>query len=666
MKGKQDEKQASFSRMAEWTEHMFYSLAKEESAQRIRQLAEYHRAAARALDGLEKKVSACRGGKLLNQQTRTLRILCDGFRQMEGDLGGKYKIYLRGCGNAGKSTLLNALLALDEETGSRIGRLPMTFTIDTFTDELPADRAEIRRVGPDGRCRIEPMSRESALRAEEEESEAFKRSKEACDAQIQKQTQGVFLEDEKADITWSVYERKLLRTTIREVRRGIGENTAFQNCVLIDTPGLSQELRFTNVIDDVKEYEIDGIIWVISSEQLFSDATLDSYREEMKTFSRIYSGGKVIAVVNMYGSGPDFQKGGRKWERFRKKAEAFYCGETGRGEVRFDEVVCVNAKLAYEANLTGDRAQMEASNLPALRAKINQMFVERTSEAYHQEKKEKVETFLDNLYRDVGACRDELQQKADARDEQRTKIESLAGACKGRLSEDLETALSRWLPQVRNNINRNLERLQSLQNASNQESSRFLREEIVQTDAFERQIREVVERNLEASYQTFYENRILCVIRSCLSERFALQSFERAAGRFQAEQAVGNLNIRFELDSLRWDNVLSSAYQNGFGLMGKIGGLFSGIKEIFRPLEDRVYEHVESELRYRMRSISIDATLQTYTDQFLRFLDNSMKEECGAYEDICGIIAFEENFLNDREHMTWKEIHFNHLIRTGG
>ena len=79
-----------------------------------------------------------------------------------------------------------------------------------------------------------------------------------------------------------MYKKHLIKTKIREIKWGIGRNDFFHNCVLIDTPGLSQELRFTNVIEDVKNYEVDGIIWVISSGTLAKKEGVDAYKEALK------------------------------------------------------------------------------------------------------------------------------------------------------------------------------------------------------------------------------------------------------------------------------------------------------------------------------------------------------------------------------------------------
>ncbi len=654
--------QEPYAIMADWTEQMYRSLEKMKSAKMIDQLILYHREAARKLDGLSAELSKYNGGELLNKQKREFRIMCDDFQQLENMVGSKYKIYLRGCGKAGKSTLLNALLSLDEKKGSLMGLTPMTFTIDTYTDTISADEAEIRRLMPDGRSETVRMSHNAALEAKKQEDEAFRESKRKCDKMIEEKTRNVHLDTEREDIAMDIYQNYLIKTSIREVFWGIGENPFFHNCVLIDTPGLSQDLRFTNVIEDVKEYEIDGIIWVISSDTLSKDEVVAAYQKEMEVFSRIYSGGNVIGVINMYGNGPDYQKGSKLWERVKKRAEKIYCGKYD-----FDEVICVNAQLAYEGGLAVDREKLENSNIAELRTKLNQLFAEKMSDNIHQQKKDKVESILDNMYHDVDTFREALDKRLQEYDQRTTKIEQLGQSCRQSLRNQLSDMLSHHMATVSNNIASNLPRLQAMVSGQQQTDSAFLKDHIVRADELEHRTEQIVRQNQNDIFQKFQANRALCVISNFRTEKYALNHFEKNAGHFSVQQSHTQIHMDIQLKNLNFWGLLDSAFnevKSGYGgLFSRVGRAVGNfVTQITTPVQVRIQERIKNELSSWINRISLDGEISRYESQFRDALTTSMNMACGRYDDIRKIVDYEKDFLKGREKMEWQAVGLQQLI----
>ena len=316
--------QEIYQRLGKLTEEMYSGISKAQSSIMIDNLVQYYTLEEERLGRLLEKMYSIQGGEMLQQQRKKLQILSDDFINMKSDIGSKYKVYLRGCGNAGKSTLLNALLSIDEQTGSKMGKLPTTFIIDIYTDELSQDEAVIRIIDKDGKSQNVKTDRSNASEIENREEEMFSKSKELCKSLIEKATENVYLEEEIADIEYKIYKEKLFRTTIREIKWGIGQNDFFHNCVLIDTPGLSQELRFTNVLDTIKDYEADGIIWVMRSDKYIKQSNEAEYKKELEELPQIYKDKKVIAVINMYGEGKDYVQGSQLWKRVKQCAEAIY------------------------------------------------------------------------------------------------------------------------------------------------------------------------------------------------------------------------------------------------------------------------------------------------------------------------------------------------------
>ncbi len=654
--------QEPYTVMADWTEQIYLSLEKLKSTKMIDQLLSYYKGTANKLDELSAMLSQYQGGELLNKQKREFRIMCDDFHQMEDTLGSKYKIYLRGCGNAGKSTLINALLSLDKESESEMGATPVTFTIDTYTDTIPAGKADIRRILPDGRSEKVRMNRDEARETKKQEENAFKESKKKCDKMIYEKTKNIHLDAEKEDIAKDIYQNYLLRTTIREVFWGIPEKPFFHNFMLIDTPGLSQDLRFTNVIEDVKEYEIDGIIWVISSDPGLKAEVIESYQKEMEVFSRIYSGGNVIGVINMYGDGPDSCKGSRNWERIKKNIGKKLCGK-----YNFDEVICVNAKLAYEGGLEGNREKLENSNIAELRAKLNQLFVEKISDDIHQQKKDKIESILDNLYHDVDTFREALDKKLNEYSQRSAKIEQLGQSCRQSLRNQLRDMFSRHMSTVSSNIASNLPRLQAMVDGQQQTDSAFLKDHIVEAGALESRTEQIVRQSQEDFFQKFQANRNLCIISNFRTEKYALKHFEKNAGRFSVRQNHARIHMDIRLENLNFFGLVHSAwdeFKSGYG--GMLSRAFNAVgnlaAQVMKPKKVRIQEHIEKELSGWINRISLDEEINYYETQFKDALAASMNMACGKYDDIRKVVDFETDFLKRREKMEWQAVGLQELI----
>lgn len=651
------EDEALYESLGKLTEEMYFGLAKTQSAQMQDQLVRYHSLAEQKISVLLDGMSRCSAGEVVCGQQKKIRIFRDDFSKMKQDINNKYKVYIRGCGNAGKSTLLNALLSLDEGTGSRMGRLPMTFIIDTYTDELSSGEAEIRFIERDGTSRYERVKRQRAIRTEDEEEKRFSESVKKCRELIAERTRKVFLESEREDIETDIYKKYLYRTKIREIQWGIGRNNFFHNCILIDTPGLSQELRFTNVLEDVRNYEVDGIIWVISSETLAKQEVTDSYQKEFQEMKPIYEGKKAIAVINMYGSTSDYQYGSRLWKRVEKKARKIYCGADG-----FDDLICVNAKMAYDGNINGDQQLLEESNISELRKKINELFTERSSESYHYAKLDKIDDFLDKLYREVEQYKKEIKRFVKKYKEKEKKITAQASACENMVEDQKRKTVSRYLADIRNRIEMNADRIERLDLESPEDQRYFLNEEIVRTGQLEWELRDVLTSCSQLIYERFREQQVNSIISGFKTKKFAYQAFSQANAGLDLEQ--NRLRIEVRLNNSTLDEIgeaLTDIFgTNVFTIVAQ--SFLRQIKNMIKSPQERVYENISSSIRQAAGKIDLSEEIRLYQECCMETLDKSMEQTCGEYSDMETLISDMKKFLKDKPHMTWDKVGLQELL----
>lgn len=649
--------ESTYDSLGKLTEEMYLSLAKYQKVQMQDQIIEYHSFAEQKIANIVEDMELCKSGEILEECKKKMHIMYDDFCYMKNDINSKYKIYLRGCGNAGKSTLLNALLSLDEETGSRMGRLPMTFIVDVYTDELSTDEAEVRTISRDGQGKYSKTKRAKAIQMEDEEERKFFASKEKCKIEIEKRCEGVFLEQEREDIEREVYLSKLFKTSIREIKWGIGENNFFHNCILIDTPGLSQELRFTNVIEDVKNYEVDGIIWVISSQALEKQEVIDAYQKEMQEMQEIYDRKKIVAVINMYGEGSDYFYGSRLWKRVEKKARKTYCGQFG-----FNDVICVNAKLAYEGNLKNCQEDIEKSNIAELRKIINEMFVEKSTETYYSDKVDKIDGFLSNLYKESAIFKGRLQEKLEEYDDKHNKIINQVNACNNLVREARDTLVKRHLIDIKRRITNNSECVQTLSSRNPNERNRYVRNNIVCLDNVQRDITKMLEENAKKVHDRFCDLQVRSIISGFKTTDYAVRHFKNNTTAIAIRSKDNVPSFQYKMSG--WD-ITSDVIKELFGnndITRAIGGFFEGIRNAIKSPQDRLYDSVKKELIQWSKQLNLTEIISEYENVCMKTLDESMKQACGDYEEISELIQKINTFNSDKPQMTWKKIGLNNLI----
>lgn len=639
------------------TEEMFLAFAKAQSAQMQDQLMRYHSIAESKISKLLRAMDGCRAGEAVLSQQRKIQIFRDDFKYMKHDINSKYKIYIRGCGKAGKSTLLNALLSLDEHVGSRMGRSPKTFIVDIYTDELSVDEAQVRLIGTDGAGELKNVTRTQATAMENEEEAAFFRSRKQCQKLIREQIAHVYLEQEREDLKTDIYKQHLLRTKIREIKWGIGRNDFFHNCILIDTPGLSQELRFTNVIEDVKNYEVDGIIWVISSETLAKQEVIDAYQKEFQEMKEIYDGKKVVAVINVYGTTSDFQYGSRIWKRVEKKARQIYCGNYG-----FDDLICVNAQMAYDGNVLGDQVLLEQSNISSLRKKINEMFVQRSPESCHYDNLDKIESFLDSLYREIEKYQEALEQWTAQYEDKSRKIVNQSGACKHLADEQIQRVIRRHMAEIKSRIEANLERVEHLGEEPADIRNRFINKEIVKTDLLNQDLNEAVTHSRKLIYSRFQEQQRKSILSSYKTEQFACKAFEKVNGSFTMQQHVLHTDFGIKPGSMEelGRRIVSFFGENDFTKAAQ--GVLRWVNRIVQPPQKRLLKSISESLKKAADSIDLSQEIRIYEEKCMETLNQSMEQACGSYEDVVKLKADMKSFLSGKPHMEWEKIDLQQLM----
>lgn len=584
-------------------------------------------------------------GRILEEQSRRLQMFYSEYQALYQEIGSKFKICIRGCGKAGKSTLLNALLQVDDETGSKIGRNPCTFTIDTFTDELGAQEAIVRAADEKGALYNRKMSRREAKRLEEAEETAFNASKKRCQELLLQKLENVFLPEEQRDIIKDVYENNLLKTSIREIKWGIGKNDFLHNCLIMDTPGLSQELRFTNVLQDVRHYEVDGILLVISTENMKTPTVQKIYQEELKEFSDIYRNKKVIMVINNIDTEITYDS--RAWKRCEREAVALFGSEIA-------DMVCVNSRLAYEGNLEHNAAKIEQSNIAELRSRINQCFVEKNSEEYLNGRMARIQSFARGFCRMMEENREELARVQQRYEEISLLIQEQGAATKEKFNREQRQITEHYKSVCKQRIEANASYVEKVHTLPRSEWEEFIKTKILQNDnILMRKLVELQNQQGKEAYQDFQELQKRCIVSDYQTEKYAYQNFqmyqEKQIPMLQAS-GVDISAMDREAGSMATNKMIKGisnlADDIEDALAGFLGGKSQGIlKSVIRAgasFVDNMLHSPQQRLERVMnawidntaRSYGIEKEIRQYKEHCCRIRDISMEELCADKETV--------------------------------
>ena len=653
-----------YSNLGKLSAQMYSSLAKNQSDLMQEQLREYHLCAEKKIAKMIALMSNCSSGEKVIHYKKKLQIQHDEFDDMKEDVKySRYKIYLRGCGNAGKSTLLNALLSLDENTeGSRTGRLPQTFIMEVYSDDIPRGEALVKKIDPvNGKEQFQQMSREDAIKMEDDEESKFAASVSECKKLVEKECENIFNQDSREKIEEDIFRDNLKKTNVREIRWGIEKSLFFKNCILIDTPGLRQELRYTNMIRDVQQYEVDGIIWVINSGSLQKEEVLKAYEEELQEMQSIYKGKKLVAAINMYSDDEDevYRCNTRSWQRVEKKARKIWCEKYG-----FDKLICINAKLGYDGTMSNSEKDIDDSNIRELRRIINEMFSERSTETFHNDRLNKIDYFLDSLYRDTDLERKELSEEISCYDKLAEEITALLLNGRSTVNSEKNRLLKRWLIDVKSRINSNSETIDRMADMPSTQRNVFIQNTIVRTEEFEKNVLEMLSECNEKMYERFRRERekIIGEMSSRKDAGYAVRRFDSIHTGLMLSEGANSLKIQYKTNG--WD-IASDFISDLFGdndVTRFIGGFLKTIKNVIKSPRDRMYESIEDDLIKWLDQLHMDDLIEQYGSVCEETLNEIMSQEFCTIEEARKLRDGLENFNANKPVMVWQKVGLEELI----
>ena len=322
------------------------------------------------------------------------------------ELENPFLLFIMGCGNYGKSTLINAIL---QDKIIETSDIPNTWKLDLF---IKSNNEKIEITYNDERKIIKSIANGNKILKEEENK--FKISKKEISKKILSYKDKLSKDKLKE---FKIEQEKLhvYKSDIEEIKYYLKDKKILNDFTIVDTPGLNQTL-LKNTVDRMNKYykRADGVIWLIDAQNIVSKET----NKLLEEINEIYNlnDKKIIGVVNKI----DIIKNDEDLKRIKENVNKIY-------KDKFNDIVYISSYNALNGFINDNKDLICKSNINSLYKSIEVNFKSVCEKKQIDSKYknlsimkhnilEKIYSYKRNLYKDISNYNEvtfELNKKCD-------------------------------------------------------------------------------------------------------------------------------------------------------------------------------------------------------------------------------------------------------------
>ena len=308
------------------------------------------------------------------------------------ELLNPFFIFVVGCGNYGKSTLINSLL---EQSIIKTKDLPNTWKLDLF---YKSNNENIELIYENNKKELLPL--QIGLEQLLEEEKKFKDSRKKIFKTIDEyKNSKVYSTEELKIIKKDLEEKYLYISKIIEVKYYINHSGILDDFIIVDTPGINQILK-KSVLNSVENYYIkaDGIIWIIDAQNIVSKNSNDLISNISKLNKISDNRKNMILVVNKM----DILNNNEIYiHKVKEKVKEIYSSY-------FDDIIFLSAKNAVDGKCKNDIDLINKSNISQLRESINENFKKKAELKHINSKKKNLSLICEDIINKIDEYKREL------------------------------------------------------------------------------------------------------------------------------------------------------------------------------------------------------------------------------------------------------------------
>ena len=271
------------------------------------------------------------------------------------ELKKPFLLFVIGPGKYGKSTIINSLL---EDNILQTKDIPNTWKLDLL---IHSNDRKIEIIYDDDS--FQSFSYEKGNEILKNEEIKSKDSKIFAKNEFQKYKNGKNLKIEELKLYKKYLEDKYLyKSNISEVRHYINKEGILNEFIIVDTPGLNQNLLKNTKKRMIDYYKrADGVIWVLDSQNIVSKSSNDLLNELKENYLIHNKNNNIICVVNKIDI---IKKKENDLFKVKDKINQLYSNY-------FKDIVLISSKEAIIGYIKNDKNLIESSNIKGLKDSID-------------------------------------------------------------------------------------------------------------------------------------------------------------------------------------------------------------------------------------------------------------------------------------------------------
>lgn len=391
------------------------------------------------------------------------------LKELKEKMNDKFLLFVVGTGNYGKSTLINAIL---QEEIAPVDFRPKTWKIDVYyLDDKNSGKVIIKQ--KDGEYFALNWNQAINFIATEEEKmeKSLKQYNKIKNSELKK----CKTKDERNEMIEKLSKEYIYKSKIAEVRWPIKENKFLKNMMLVDTPGLTQEIYEIN--NSIKDYyfKADGVLWMLDAQTISAKNSekivkkLESYLEDVGGINN-----NIIGVVNKIDK--VIANGGQEaLENIMKDAKRFF------GD-KFKYIVPISSKDAFKNS--------EDEGLKNLNKTIEKVFLDDSNSIKLQSKKIGAEKIIKNTITINNEFNSYIDNINNQYNEKKVYIDEFVNNTKNSIEKDINKLIERHMKRVNSNIETYTRNLFDIRDKN--ESKKYVLEKILNLDVFEESLKSFI------------------------------------------------------------------------------------------------------------------------------------------------------------------------------
>ena len=349
------------------------------------------------------------------------------------ELKNPFLLFVIGSGKYGKTTLINSLI---KDNLLKVDDIPNTWKLDTL---IKAKKEKMDIIYKNNE--VLNIDIEYGMNILKEEEMKYKKSKELIrnNFNIYKTSNKRSIDELKLH-KQTLEDKYLYKSDIEEVKYYINKNGILENFIIVDTPGLNQNLKSNTKERMINYYNrADGVIWVLDAQNIVaksSEELIEALRKEYIIDGKFDN---IICVVNKIDA---INKNSR--EKILLKINELY-------KNKFKDIVLVSSKEALKGYINESNELIESSNIKSLLNSIDVNFKLQSEKIQIKAKYNVTKVTNNKINKLINNYKRELYENINKYEEERLKLEEKLKNLKIELEIKVDKYISK-INLIENNI----------------------------------------------------------------------------------------------------------------------------------------------------------------------------------------------------------------------